>query len=84
MGFKRYKGPVLTLEQASFADMPVRITCDHCGNFKQMHAYSAMQLLSPKRKETGVPLFRPVSGLFRCRQCRRNTVIITAPMQSAY
>jgi hypothetical protein len=83
MGYRRYKGPVHTLEQAMFADFPVRITCSKCGHFRQMHAFAAMQLLSKKHKAEDVKLFVAVSGLFKCR-CGHKTVKITAPMQSAY
>ena len=83
MGYRRYKGPVTTLEQASFADFPVRITCQKCGHFRQMHAHVALRLLSAKRKEEGVKLWEPLTGVFRCR-CKHNTVKISAPMQSAY
>lgn len=84
MGYKRYNGPVMTLEQASFADMPVRITCDRCGHFQQMHAYSALQKLSQTRKDEGVKLWTQLTGLFKCGKCRHRTVKISAPMQSAY
>lgn len=59
MGVKRYKGPVHTLEQAMFADFPVRITCAKCGHFRQMHAFAAMQLLSRKHKAEEALCRRP-------------------------
>lgn len=84
MGFKRYKGPVTTLEQAMFADMPVRITCERCGHFTQMAAFQALRKLSEKRKEEGVKLWVAVVGLFKCKKCHSPTAKISAPMQSAY
>lgn len=83
MGFRRYKGPVNTLEQASLADFPVRITCQKCGHFKQMHAFEALQKLSKKKPDGDVQLFVPVKGVFKCR-CGHATVKITAPMKRAY
>ncbi len=83
MRYKRYKGPVLTLEQASFDDFPVRITCQKCGHFRQMHAFEALRKLSNKRKEEGVKLWQSITGVFRCR-CKHRTVKITAPLQSVY
>ncbi len=84
MGYRRYKGPVNTLEQAMFAQMPVRITCEGCGHFRQMAAYNALRLLSKKRKDEGVPLWKAVEGIFRCRHCQGASVKITAPMNTAY
>jgi len=83
MGYRRYRGPVHTVEQAMFADMPVRITCESCGYFRQMHAFELMRKLSKKRREKGVNLWEPVSGFF-CRGCKRNVkAIISAPTQWA-
>lgn len=84
MGTRRYRGAVTTLEQAMFADMPVRITRDSCGYFRLMHAFELMRTLSKKRKEAGVKLWVPVPG-FYCRGCKRRVkVVISAPMQSTY
>jgi hypothetical protein len=83
MGTRRYRGAVSTLEQAMFADMLVRITCDRCGYFQQMHAYELMRKLSKRRKEVGVKLWQPAPG-FYCRGCKRKVkAIISAPMQWA-
>ena len=84
MGFKRYKGPVTTLEQASFADFPVRITCMKCGHFRQVHAHRALRLLSARNKDDGVKLFTAVEGLFKCGKCSHGIVRITAPMPTAW
>ena len=70
MGTRRYRGAVTTLEQAMFAQMPVRVACDTCGHFQQTHAYELMRKLSRKRKENGVKLWQPIPG-FYCRGCRR-------------
>lgn len=80
MRYRRYRGSVQTVEQAMFADMPVRITCQRCSRFRQMHAFEVMQL---DRKVAEMKLWQPVSG-FYCKRCRRKAaVVITAPMQLA-
>jgi hypothetical protein len=80
MGTRRYHGPVRTVEQAMFADMPVSITCLRCSRFRKMHAY---QLLRLDRRTAEMPLWKPVSG-FYCKLCRRKVmVMITAPMHWA-
>ena len=48
MGYRPYRGPVSTLEQAMFADLPVSITCENCGRIRQMHAFTVMQMISTK------------------------------------
>ena len=80
MGFRRYRGPVTTVEQAMFADMPISIQCQSCSHVRQMHAYRMMQA---NKKAAAMPLRKPVTG-FYCKSCRnRVTVIISAPMQWA-
>jgi hypothetical protein len=77
MGTRRYRGPVTTVEQAMFADMPVNIICQRCAHFRQMHAYLLMRLNS---KAAQIPLWKAVPG-FYCKGCRRKvTAVITAPM----
>lgn len=80
MGARRYHGPVDTVEQASFADMPVRIVCLQCSHFSQMHAY---ELVRRNRKAANTLLRTPVAG-FYCKSCRRKvTVVIVAPANRA-
>ena len=43
MGYRPYRGPVSTLEQAMFADLS--ITCENCGRIRQMHAFTVMQMI---------------------------------------
>lgn len=80
MGMRRYSGPVTTVEQAVFADLPILVTCQECAHFRQMHAYQ----LKRKKIDAGqLPLWKPVPG-FYCKGCRRKvTVMITAPVQWA-
>ena len=71
MAARRYEGPVDTLGQAQFANMPVRVVCNECGHFKQMHAYTLIQLARGKIEASTLPLRVPLGGLFFCRHCRR-------------
>ena len=80
---KTYRGPVHTLEQARLADMPVRITCERCGNFRQMHAFELTQKLKEKNKDTALNLWEPLPG-FYCKFCRHSVrAIISAPLGTA-
>ena len=79
MGTRRYRGLIMTLEQAMFADMPVRITCERCSRFRQMHAFALMRMLGAKRRQIGIRLGEPASG-FYCRGCRQKvTAVVSAP-----
>jgi hypothetical protein len=76
MGARRYRGPVDTVEQASFADMPIRIVCQRCAHVRQMHAY---ELVRRHRNAAKMLLRMPVAG-FYCNGCKRKaTVVIVAP-----
>lgn len=80
MGARRYRGPVDTVEQASFADMPIRIVCLQCTSFRQMHAY---ELVRKHHKVAKTPLRTPVAGFF-CKSCMRKVmVVIVAPADRA-
>jgi len=84
MGYRPYKGPVNNLEQAMFADFPVRITCKECAHFEQVHAFKLIRRIGKKADARKLPLWQPISDLLYCRQCRRRvTAIITAPMEWA-
>jgi hypothetical protein len=79
---KTYRGPIHTLEQARLADMPVRITCEACGNFRQMHAFELTRKLSRNRRDTALNLWEPVPG-FYCKFCKRGVrAIISAPLDA--
>ena len=81
MGYRPYRGPVSTLEQAMFADLPVSITCEDCGRIRQIHAFTVMQMISTKVPERTLRLFTPIPDIFFCRRCMRPvTVTIRAPL----
>ena len=66
-----------TVEQASLAQLPVRVTCQRCGHFRQMHAYKLIRL---GQDTAAIKLGEAVSG-FRCRSCRCSvSVVILAPV----
>jgi hypothetical protein len=80
MGTRRYHGPISTVDQAVFADMPILITCMECARFRQMHAYKLKKM---KPDAGALRLWTPIGG-FYCRGCRSKVmVVITAPMQWA-
>ena len=84
MGYRPYRGPVRTLGQASFADMPVQVVCGGCRHFRQLHAFTLIQQIGKKADARALPLFTPIKDLFYCRRCRKRvTAIITAPLESA-
>ena len=79
MGFRKYRGPVQTVEQASLADLPIRVTCQQCGHFRQMHAHKLIRLSEVTR---ALRLGEPVRG-FKCQHCRHPVlVVIAAPVGS--
>jgi len=68
MGRKRYRGPMLTVENAFEAHAVLRITCTHCDHYTQIFAWKMYNLR--KEKIQDMRLGQPVPG-FRCRGCRR-------------
>mgnify|MGYP001598706191 CR=1 FL=1 len=83
MGYRRYRGPVHTLEQASLADMPDAIRCETCGRVRQMHAFSLIQTLGKKHDAAKIMLGVATAG-FWCKYGRHKTAVtIRAPMQWA-
>lgn len=75
MGFRRYRGPVTTLEEAVMADLPVTVRCLTC---RHERSFSAFRLVRQKRSIATVKLREPASG-FRCLRCRSTKVVISAP-----
>lgn len=78
MGFKKYRGPVETVEQAMMAHAVLIITCQGCGHYRRRYAY---RLYDQHRKSAAFHLGMPIPG-FNCRMCRRSvsavlTVAIT-------
>jgi hypothetical protein len=68
MGLRSYKGPVANLEQAVFADMPVRIACKKCGHIRQMHAFRLIRLIGKRVEARRLPLRTPIDKLLTCRK----------------
>jgi len=84
MGYRPYRGAVRTLEQAMFADFPVRVRCTSCNHFRQLHAFNLVRQVGKKADAGKLPLWAEIHNLFYCRSCRRRvTVVITAPMSQA-
>lgn len=82
MGYRPYRGPVRTLEQAIFADLPVQVVCQKCKHFRQLHAFKLVQQIGDKADGRSLPLFTPIKDLFYCRQCRKRvTASIIAPVE---
>ena len=83
MGYRPYRGPVRTLGQASFADMPVQVVCDACRHFRQLHAFKLIQQIDKRADARSLPLFMSIKDLFFCRQCRKRvSATIIAPLDS--
>ncbi len=84
MGTRRYRGPVLTVGQAMFADLPVQVVCQQCQHWKQMHAYQLVQLIGKKADGRSLRLATAIPDLMWCKRCRkRTTVMFLAPLQWA-
>jgi hypothetical protein len=81
MGYRPYRGPVHTLGQAIFADLPVQVVCGHCKHFRQLHAFKLVQQIGNKADGRALPLFEPIKDLFYCRRCKKRvTAAIIAPL----
>lgn len=77
MGFRRYRGPVDTVEQAAMADLTVYVRCLRCGHEKMFWTRGLMKL---SRRAHRLPLREPVSA-FRCQMCRSDEAVISAPVR---
>jgi rubredoxin len=83
MGYRPYRGPIRTLGQAVFADMPVQVVCDGCRHFRQLHAFRLVQQIGKKADARALPLFTPIKDFFYCRSCgKRVSATIFAPLDS--
>jgi len=81
MGYRPYSGPIRTLEQAIFADLPVQVVCGKCKHFRQLHAFRLVQQIGDKADGRSLPLFSRIKNLFYCKRCRRRvTATIIAPI----
>lgn len=75
MSFKKYRGPIETVEHAMMAHMVVTIECQRCPYWTTMYAW---KLWHAKPWSRTLPLGKPVSG-FRCRACRGRTQVVITP-----
>ena len=73
MGFRRYDGPVETVQQAMMAHAVLRVTCQECRRDRVMWAWRIYN----KRPNTSdrIPLKKPVRG-FYCKTCRGSVAVI--------
>ena len=84
MGYRPYRGPVRTLEQAMFADLPVQVVCGVCRHFRQLHAFKLIRQIGDKADGRKLVLWERIENLFYCRQCRKRVpAMIVAPLDSA-
>ncbi len=72
MGFKKYRGPVETVEQAMMAHAVLVIACTGCDHRTREYAW---KLWHRAPKAVAMPLGKPVPG-FRCRRCRRRVEVM--------
>lgn len=72
MSFKRYKGPIETIEDAMKAHMVVTITCERCLRWRGMWAW---KIWNAKPWARELPLGKAITG-FRCKGCRQPVVVV--------
>jgi hypothetical protein len=75
MSFKKYRGPIETVEQAMMAHMVVTVTCQRCSRWTGMWAW---RLWNAKPEARALPLGRTVGG-FWCSGCRRSVQVVIRP-----
>lgn len=68
MGRKKFRGPIVTVQDAFAAHAVLQVTCTRCGHDTNMYAWKIYQ--ARKEKILDMPVGKPVPG-FRCRGCRR-------------
>jgi len=66
MGYRKYHGPVTTLQEASHAGISFRLACPKCDHVTMMYAWTILQARKGKDVDLGIP----VPG-FRCKWCKR-------------
>ena len=78
MGYRKYHGPVTTLQEAVNAGITFRLACPSCENVTMMYAWTILQ----GRKGKDVDLGKAVPG-FRCKWCKRRvSVVLKGPSHS--
>jgi len=78
MSTKRYRGEIETVEQAMWAGLVLRITCQRCS---RPHSEWAYGLCERKPSAKGLPLDCTVPG-FYCRGCKRRVSVYISARQS--
>lgn len=73
MGFKKYRGPVETVEDALMAHAVLSITCQNCRHGTRMWAWRIYE--KAKEKVITMPLKKPVGG-FWCKFCRHSVQVV--------
>lgn len=75
MGYKKYRGPIDTVEQAMMAHLVVTIACQRCSRWTTMWAW---RIWNAKPEARALPLGKAVSG-FRCKGCRHSVQVVISP-----
>jgi hypothetical protein len=75
MGFKKYRGPYETVQDAISGHRTVIITCQACGHYRIMWAW---RLLAANKRAVQHPLKKPVDGFF-CKACRNSVQVVIVP-----
>lgn len=78
MGFKKYSGPIETVEHAMMAHLVVTVTCQRCSHWTTMWAWRIYETLKKKEKVTTMPLRKAVDG-FRCKGCKHSVQVVIMP-----
>lgn len=73
MGFRRYRGPIDTVEHALMAHMTVTITCQECFRPRRKWAYRIYEQAGPA--VIGMALRKPIKG-FYCTGCRKSVLVV--------
>ena len=74
MGFKKYRGPIETVEHALMAHIVVTLTCQSCRRSRRKWAWRIYQQAGDAVQR--MRLNKPFSG-FYCTGCRRNVEVVT-------
>jgi len=77
MSYKKYRGPVETIEHAMMAHMVVTVKCTRCPQWTNMWAWKLYERLKMKGNQSS-PLRKPLDG-FYCRGCHRRVQAIVSP-----
>jgi NMD protein affecting ribosome stability and mRNA decay len=76
MGFRRYRGPIDTTDQAAMADLYVTVKCHRCGHSK---SFWTRRLIQDCKRARGLKLRETVT-VFRCGVCNAREAAISTPV----